>query len=237
MPGEAWREGWSRRAHALANVTGQTTPRASPRSLCNTTLAHRNHGRTTIGSFSGDARHGHSTLTRRFAVGTTDVGRYGVLPPPAVARRLAAQYWVLAEGSAVTGRISNTLANARVLMWLQYRNSNKSQYAYSAWAPQFADKLQLSATQSNVVVRQPSPTSTRAVHSHLPGNCRKPGHVCFRHTNGHHNRQKVSKTCSCHWHVRTIRRLLSHQAWYSRHYSAARIGSDYEQHMMEDLDT
>ena len=27
------------------------------------------------------------------------------------------------------------------------------QYAYSAWAPQFADKLQLSATQSNIIVR------------------------------------------------------------------------------------
>jgi MFS family permease len=25
------------------------------------------------------------------------------------------------------------------------------QYAYSAWAPQFADKLQLSTTQSNVI--------------------------------------------------------------------------------------
>lgn len=31
--------------------------------------------------------------------------------------------------------------------------ANEHQYAYSAWAPQFADKLQLSATQSNVVVR------------------------------------------------------------------------------------
>ncbi|KAI4924155.1 hypothetical protein J4E85_008315 [Alternaria conjuncta] len=29
-------------------------------------------------------------------------------------------------------------------------------YAYSAWAPQFADKLQLSATQSNVVVCHPT---------------------------------------------------------------------------------
>jgi hypothetical protein len=29
------------------------------------------------------------------------------------------------------------------------------QYAYSAWAPQFAEKLQLSATQSNIIVRLP----------------------------------------------------------------------------------
>ena len=28
-------------------------------------------------------------------------------------------------------------------------------YAYSAWAPQFSDKLQLSATQSNVIVYSP----------------------------------------------------------------------------------
>jgi hypothetical protein len=30
-------------------------------------------------------------------------------------------------------------------------------YAYSAWAPQFAEKLQLSATQSNLIVGIPEP--------------------------------------------------------------------------------
>jgi hypothetical protein len=33
--------------------------------------------------------------------------------------------------------------------WL---DTNNSQYSYSAWAPQFANKLQLSATQSNIIV-------------------------------------------------------------------------------------
>jgi hypothetical protein len=36
-------------------------------------------------------------------------------------------------------------------------HTDTSQYAYSAWAPQFADKLQLSATQSNVIVRLSPP--------------------------------------------------------------------------------
>lgn len=31
--------------------------------------------------------------------------------------------------------------------------ANAAQYAYSAWAPQFADRLQLSSTQSNFIVR------------------------------------------------------------------------------------
>ena len=35
---------------------------------------------------------------------------------------------------------------------LPWSCTNTLQYAYSAWAPQFADKLQLSATQSNVIV-------------------------------------------------------------------------------------
>lgn len=39
-------------------------------------------------------------------------------------------------------------------------SANRRQYAYSAWAPQFADKLQLSATQSNVVVCH-SPSSLK----------------------------------------------------------------------------
>ena len=50
-----------------------------------------------------------------------------------------------------------------------YPRTDKTQYAYSAWAPQFADKLQLSATQSNVIVRRlfllyqtPQLTDTRA---------------------------------------------------------------------------
>lgn len=30
--------------------------------------------------------------------------------------------------------------------------TDELQYAYSAWAPQFAEKLQLSTTQSNIIV-------------------------------------------------------------------------------------
>lgn len=65
--------------------------------------------------------------------------------------------------------------------------TNTSQYAYSAWAPQFADKLQLSATQSNVIVRPPRPASNATILPSL-GNSSEHGHVRLGHTSWSHNR-------------------------------------------------
>jgi hypothetical protein len=65
-------------------------------------------------------------------------------------------------------------------------DANKPQYAYSAWAPQFADKLQLSATQSNVVVCNTNLISNIPRLTMLGNRCEF-GHVCFGHTYGYRN--------------------------------------------------
>jgi len=65
--------------------------------------------------------------------------------------------------------------------------TDTSQYAYSAWAPQFADKLQLSATQSNVIVRVSPPSSSTEHVSHVLGTRSEHGHVCLGYTSWSHN--------------------------------------------------
>ena len=73
----------------------------------------------------------------------------------------------------------------RAQLWLP--STDSSQYAYSAWAPQFADKLQLSTTQSNVIVRHPLHPRRVPPVLRLLGNSSEHGHVCVGHTNWPHH--------------------------------------------------
>lgn len=72
-----------RLAQAQVNVTGADH-------IYNTTRAHHDHGRTTLDTLPGDARHGHSMYMCLARACTANTARYGVLPPPAAERRLAA---------------------------------------------------------------------------------------------------------------------------------------------------
>lgn len=80
---------------------------------------------------------------------------------------------------------------------LQYSvPSDLQQYAYSAWAPQFATRLKLSSTQSNLIVSIPDCVPMRLTVEGCRG---QSGHVCERNTGGVVGRFKRSKTRSTWW--------------------------------------
>jgi hypothetical protein len=92
-------------------------------------------------------------------------------------------------------------------------DGNLQQYAYSAWAPQFADKLQLSATQSNVIVRFFSIAWRRPLIA--LGNGCKPRDVRFGHTYGHHHGQKKPTSGGIDWHDMFVCWILSRSHRYA----------------------
>lgn len=92
--------------HASSTSCLCVSPQTHPR--------HRNHGRLTVASVHGPARHGHRTLAPSTRPRAANRTRYGALPPPAAELPPAALCWALAEGNAVTGVYSRNMT-ARIL--------------------------------------------------------------------------------------------------------------------------